>query len=107
MPFRIDSFPKGHDGMAYPHFMLYNLNKKEYAKKVFKTRDSAINFAKNSIRFREKKDSVVDGNRVLPVGSANGNGKKKGDKKKREPKKVASNYGRSKSGLSDGKIKCC
>lgn len=104
MPFRIDSFPKGHDGMNYPHFMLYNLNKKQYAKKVFKTRDSAISFAKNAIRFREKKDSKVEGNRVMPIGSTNGNKK---TEKKREPKKVASNYSRSKSGLTDTKIKCC
>lgn len=66
MPFRIDSFPKGHEGMEYPHFMLYNLHKKKYAKKVFKTKQGAINFAKNAIKFREKKDSIVKGNKVLP-----------------------------------------
>ena len=107
MPFRIDSFPKGHDGMNFPHFMLYNLNKKQHAKKVFKTRESAIAFAKNAIKFREKKDAKVDGNRIMPVnGNGNGNGKKKKDDKKKPPKKVASNYGRSKSGLTDTKVKC-
>ena len=59
MPFRLDYFKEGHEGMNYPHYMLWNINKKKYAKKVFRNKDGAINFAKNSIKFREKKDSKV------------------------------------------------
>jgi hypothetical protein len=59
MPFRLDYFPKGHKGMMYSHYMLYNIHKKSYAKKTFKTKEGAINFAKNSIRFREKKPSKI------------------------------------------------
>ena len=59
MPFRLDYFKEGHEGMNYPHYMLWNLTKKKYAKKVFRNKDGAINFAKNSIKFREKKDSKV------------------------------------------------
>lgn len=58
MPFRVDKM-KSMKGMPEPHYHLYNLHKKEYAKKIFKTEDSAISFAKNAIRFREKKDSKV------------------------------------------------
>jgi hypothetical protein len=71
MPFRLDYFKKGHEGMEYPHYMLYNIHKDKYANKVFKNRDGAINFAKNSIMFREKKKSKVTkkGNKtfILPV----------------------------------------
>jgi len=59
MPFRLDYLPKGHNGHQYPHYMLFNLTKKEYAKKHFKNRMGAVNFAKNSIMFREKKKSRV------------------------------------------------
>jgi len=71
MPFRLDYFRKGHAGMEYPHYMLYNIHKDKYAKKVFRNKDGAINFAKNSIMFREKKKSKVTkkGNKtfILPV----------------------------------------
>jgi len=71
MPFRLDYFKKGHAGMEYPHYMLYNIHKDKYAKKVFRNKDGAINFAKNSIMFREKKKSKVTkkGNKtfILPV----------------------------------------
>lgn len=59
MPFELRSFPKGHDGMSYPHFMLWNLSKKKYYNKAFKTKEAAINMAKNAIRYREKKESKV------------------------------------------------
>ena len=48
MPFRLDYFKKGHAGMEYPHYMLFNIHKDKYAKKVFRNKDGAINFAKNS-----------------------------------------------------------
>lgn len=58
MPFRID-FMKSMKGESQPHYHLFNLNKKQYAKKYFLTKESAISFAKNAIRFREKKNSKV------------------------------------------------
>lgn len=70
MPWRLDFFKKGHEGMDYPHYMLYNIHKDKYAKKIFRNKDGAINFAKNAIKFREKKDSkiVKKGNKtfILP-----------------------------------------
>lgn len=70
MPFRID-FMKSMKGETEPHYHLYNLHKKEYAKKYFLTKDSAISFAKNAIRFREKKNSKVSTIRgktfVMPI----------------------------------------
>ena len=51
MPFRVDK--------AKDKFKLFNLTKKEYAKKEFNSIEGAIGFAKNSIRFREKKDSKI------------------------------------------------
>ena len=51
MPFRVD---KKED-----KFKLFNLTKKEYAKKEFNSMEGAIGFGKNSIRFRERKDSKV------------------------------------------------
>lgn len=59
MPFRIDKVDS--------KFKLYNLTKKEYAKKIFNSKEGAIGFAKNAIKFREKKNSKVVGNKVLPV----------------------------------------
>lgn len=52
MPFRVD---KNKDN----EFLLFNINKKRLVQKVFKSKESAINFGKNSIKFREKKDSKV------------------------------------------------
>jgi GT2 family glycosyltransferase len=70
MPFRLDFFKEGHEGKKFPHYMLFNMTKKTYAKKHFKTKEGAINFAKNAIKFREKKDSriTMKGNRtfILP-----------------------------------------
>ena len=59
MPFRIEK--------AGDKFKLFNLTKKEYAKKEFKSREGAIGFAKNAIRYREKKNSKVVGNKILPT----------------------------------------
>ncbi len=59
MPFRLDFLSSGHAGHKYPHYMLYNINKKMYVKKHFKSKDTAIAFARNSIMFREKKKSKV------------------------------------------------
>ena len=61
MPFQLKHFKKGHDNMEFPHYMLKNINTGVMVKKAFRTRDGAINFAKNSIRFREKKDSKIVG----------------------------------------------
>ena len=58
MPWRLDKM-KSMPSMPEPHYHLYNLHKKEYAKKVFKSKEGAIGFAKNAIKFREKKDSKV------------------------------------------------
>ena len=51
MPFRVDK--SGNE------FTLFNIHKKRLVQKSFKTMDGAIGFAKNAIRFREKKDSKV------------------------------------------------
>ena len=51
MPFRLD---KNGDSIR-----LFNMTKKKYANKNFLTEQGAINFAKNAIRFREKKESKV------------------------------------------------
>lgn len=63
MPFRVD---KKND-----KFKLFNLTKKLYAKKEFNSLEASINFARNSIRFREKKDSKVSKKNgktfILPV----------------------------------------
>ena len=59
MPFRIEK--------VGDKFKLFNLTKKEYAKKEFKSREGAIGFAKNAIRYREKKNSKVVGNKILPT----------------------------------------
>ena len=67
MPFRIDYFKEGHEGKKFPHYMLFNLTKKEYVKKHFRSKEGAIGFAKNAIRYREKKTSMVKGNKVLPT----------------------------------------
>ena len=47
-------------------FKLLNIHKKEYVKKQFNSREGAIGFGKNAIRFREKKDSKIVGNKILP-----------------------------------------
>ena len=51
MPFRVDEDQN--------FFKLFNLTKKQHAKKSFKSLEGAIGFAKNAIRFREKKSSRV------------------------------------------------
>lgn len=58
MPFRVD-YMKSMKGLKEPHYHLFNMNKKTYAKKVFNTKQGAISFAKNAIKFRERKDSKV------------------------------------------------
>ena len=59
MPFRIDK--KG------DKYKLFNLTKKEYVKKDFVSREGAIGFGKNAIRYREKKKAIVKGDKVLPT----------------------------------------
>lgn len=51
MPFRVD---KNGD-----KFVLFNIHKKRLVQKNFNTLDGAIGFAKNAIRFRERKESKV------------------------------------------------
>ncbi len=51
MPFRVDD--KG------SKFTLFNIHKKKLVAKEFNTKDGAIGFAKNAIRFRERKDSKI------------------------------------------------
>ena len=63
MPFRIDK--KG------DKFKLFNLTKKEYVKKVFNSREGAVGFGKNAIRYREKTDSKVIKNKILPIKKKN------------------------------------
>jgi hypothetical protein len=47
MPFRVD---KTKDG-----YRLYNLEKKQYAKRTFKTRQAAINMKNNYMRYDARK----------------------------------------------------
>ncbi len=63
MPFRIDK--KG------DKFKLFNLTKKEYVKKDFNSREGAVGFGKNAIRYREKTDSKVIKNKILPIKKKN------------------------------------
>jgi hypothetical protein len=60
MPFRIDKKDN--------KFLLYNLHKKTYVKKQFKTKQTAIKMGKQYIKFREKKSATVkEGRFILPV----------------------------------------
>ena len=79
MPFQIIHYKKGHENKEFPHFMLKNIHTGEMVKKHFRDREGAIGFARNAIRYREKVDSKVVGNKILPI-------KKKDDKKKKETK---------------------
>jgi hypothetical protein len=71
MPFQLIHYKKGHDNMEFPHFMLKNIHTGEMVKKSFKSKEGAIGFAKNAIRFREKVDSKVVGKgnnvKILPI----------------------------------------
>lgn len=71
MPFQLVHYKKGHKNQEYPHYMLRNINTGVMVKKHFRSRDGAIGFAKNSIRFREKKDSKIVGKgdnvKILPI----------------------------------------
>jgi len=46
------------------YFQLYNLSKKKLLKTKFKSRETAINQAKNWMRYRKEKP-VVQGNKIL------------------------------------------
>lgn len=59
MPFIIKFFPKGHQGVEKPHYMLYNINKKQLGKRHFNTKQAAINSGKQAIAYREKKKAKV------------------------------------------------
>jgi hypothetical protein len=59
MPFEIRYFPKGHKGKEFPHYMLYKFESKQMGKRHFKSKESAINSAKQAIKFREKKESKI------------------------------------------------
>ena len=59
MPFRIIK-----QGDTYS---LFNIHKKRLVQKTFRSREGAIGFAKNAIRFRERKNSKVVGNSILPI----------------------------------------
>ena len=57
MPFQIRESPDG-------KFRLYNLHKKKYAKKIFKSRETAISQGLNWMRYRGEKGYVV-GDKIL------------------------------------------
>ena len=59
MPFRIDK--KGNK------FLLWNIHKKKYVKKEFISKEGAIGFGKNAIRYRKKKNSKDIKNKILPI----------------------------------------
>ena len=56
MPFEVRKVEGG--------YKLYKLKEKEFAKPLFKTRQSAINQGRNYMRYRHEK-SVVKGNKIL------------------------------------------
>ena len=57
MPFRVDKMKSG-------KYKLYNLHKKEYAKPVFNTKQSAIKQGENFMRYRHE-TPIVKGNKIL------------------------------------------
>lgn len=59
MPFKV---VKTKDG-----FKLFNLKKEEYAKPSFKSKATAISSGKNYISYREKRNSKLVGNRIIPT----------------------------------------
>ena len=67
MPFELRHFPEGHDDKKFDHFMLWNLDKKKYYNKHFRTKQAALNMAQAAIKFREKKESkiVKRGNKTI------------------------------------------
>ena len=46
MPYKIINYPKGHNQMKFPHYMIQNLNTKKMLGKVFKTKPEAQQFVK-------------------------------------------------------------
>lgn len=61
MPFKI---VKEKDGK----YKLFNIHKKTFVKNNgYLTKKSSINAGKNFIKYRERKDSKVVGNRILPI----------------------------------------
>jgi len=60
MPFKIVQEKDG-------KYKLFNIHKKKYAKPKFNTKESATSAGKNFIKYRERKDSKVVGNRILPI----------------------------------------
>jgi hypothetical protein len=64
MPFQV--FKTSHKPYG-DHYMLKKITDGKVVNKHFKTRESAISFAKNAIMFREKKKSKVVGNKILPI----------------------------------------
>jgi hypothetical protein len=63
MPFRIDKTDKG--------YRLYNLEKKTYAKRTFKTRQAAVNMKKTYMNYdkTKKKKAVPKGSHRMPDGT--------------------------------------
>ena len=61
MPFRVDKTDKG--------YRLYNLEKKTYAKRTFKTRQAAVNMKKTYMNYDKKKKPVPKGSHRMPDGS--------------------------------------
>ena len=47
MPYKVINYPKGHNQMKFPHYMIQNLNTKKMLGKVFKTKPQAEKFVKN------------------------------------------------------------
>lgn len=56
MPYRVDK----KDNV----YKLFNLTKKEYVKKNFKTKETAISAGKNYMRYK-KEEPIIKGNRIL------------------------------------------
>ena len=61
MPFRVEKTDKG--------YRLYNLDKKTYAKRTFKTRQAAVNMKKTYMNYDKKKKPVPKGSHRMPDGS--------------------------------------
>jgi hypothetical protein len=63
MPFRVEKTDKG--------YRLYNLEKKTYAKRTFKTRQAAVNMKNTYMKYdkTKKKKAVPKGSHRMPDGS--------------------------------------
>lgn len=64
MPYQIKYFKSGEHGVERPHYMIYNLKKKQLVNKHYKTKQAAINAGFNFMKYR-KEEPILQGNKIL------------------------------------------